>query len=174
MPRMRNGPNRRKVVNSAVQDYLKSLNSMTRSIVLETESVEKEHKCEWTDMNNAKKEEMMDRHFIPDDVRMHYKFERAASCCSFTTGWNSQPFSGSGCIIENQPLHLSQPNEWEELPSAIGGSNRQLSRSNNDLVYRNHDAVSVHVCTCLCVCECVREKEGLMYVPLLKYLSICK
>ena len=104
---------RRKIVNSALQDYLKSLNSMTRSIVLETETVEKEHKYNWTTLDEARKEDLVNDHFMPADVRLHYDSERAASCCDI----RQSPERAGG----NQDL----PTHQEDLMSS------------RDLVYRN-------------------------------------
>ena len=149
------GLRNRKQVNSALQDYLKSLNSMTRSIVMETESVEREHQCEWKQMNHAMREEVVNDHFIPADVRFHYDFdysERAASRCSFTScaSWGGRchtPNSNS-FFMDNGPMHLSQPNDWEEWPSICGAplhggrgeaiTMKNMSRSNNDLMQRGN------------------------------------
>lgn len=125
------------MVNSALQDYLKSLNAMTRSIVLETETVEKENQCNWTKLDTAKKEDLMNDHFMPAGVRMQYDYERSASCYSFSTSWedpsacySSSYKEDSNPVMENRPLHLSQPNDWEASPSH---SKQQLSRSSRDL-----------------------------------------
>lgn len=133
-------------MNSAIQDYLKSLNAMTRSIVLETETVEKENQCNWKKMDSAKKDDLVNNHFMPADVRMQYEHERAASCCSFRSSWSADrdsmcfsqqypqchgPSQGLQ-VMESRPTHLSQPEEWEEYESS---GNRQLSRSQKDLVY---------------------------------------
>lgn len=155
----------RKRVNNALQDYLKSLNSMTRSIVLETETVEKEHQCEWQQMNYAMREEVMNDHFIPADVRFHYDFdysagERASSRCSFTSSasWGGRchtPSSNSFFMDSTAPMHLSQPNIWEEWPASVGtplqsrgrdALRNNLSRSNNDLMQRKEwDHSTAHV-----------------------------
>ena len=63
---------RRQMVSSAVSDYLKSLNSMTRSIVLEKEFVEERHAGEWPVMDETLQEEVVDEHFMPPDVHAHY------------------------------------------------------------------------------------------------------
>lgn len=60
------------MVSSAVSDYLKSLNSMTRSIVLEREFVEERHAGEWPVMDETLQEEVVDEHFMPPDVHAHY------------------------------------------------------------------------------------------------------
>jgi len=115
-------PQRRKAVNSALQGYFKSLNSMARSIVLETETVEKEHHCEWRVMDNAKKEEVVNEHFIPQDIRLHYSFDfpldrsvSQSSYCSAPPSWPGRPHSSHSMndsyYAENH--HLSQPSEWD-------------------------------------------------------------
>lgn len=63
---------RRRVVSSRVSDYLKSLNSMTRSIVLEKEYVEERHAGEWQRMDETLQEEVVDDYFMPPDVHAHY------------------------------------------------------------------------------------------------------
>ena len=63
---------RRRLVSSRVSDYLKSLNSMARSIVLEKEYVEERHGGEWRSMNEALQEEVVDDYFMPADVHAHY------------------------------------------------------------------------------------------------------
>lgn len=126
---------------------------MTRSIVLETETVEKEHQCNWTKLDTARKENLVNDHFVPADVRLHYENERAASCCSFSSGWSlgheasqgQYPLSyddDEGFVAENRPLHLSQPDDWEELPGP-GLHQRQLSRSTKELMYSNNGSSMV-------------------------------
>lgn len=63
---------RRQILSSTVADYLKSLNSMTRSIVLEKECVEEKHASDWGIMDEAQQEEVVDEHFMPPDVHAHY------------------------------------------------------------------------------------------------------
>ena len=63
---------RRRIVSSRVSDYLKSLNSMTRSIVLEKEYVEERHAGQWPAMDETLQEEVVDEHFMPADVHAHY------------------------------------------------------------------------------------------------------
>ena len=82
LPRQRHGPatspvpaasrSRRQIVSSRVSDYLKSLNSMTRSIVLEKEYVEERHAGEWPVMDETLQEEVVDDYFMPPDVHAHY------------------------------------------------------------------------------------------------------
>lgn len=118
---------RRKLVNNALQDYLKSLNAMTRSIVLETESVEKENHCDWTQMDAAKREEIMNEHFVPSGIRLQYERERASSCCSFTSSRSLGQFASQQDVLveENRPTHLSQ------------SSSKVPSRSSKDIMYTN-------------------------------------
>ncbi len=111
---------------------------MTRSIVLETETVEKENQCNWKKLDTARKEDLVNDHFMPAGVRMHYEHERAASCCSFTSNRSAEleslggPSSasqglqyGDELVVENRPLLHSQPGNW------------QRSRSARDLAYEN-------------------------------------
>ena len=109
---------RRKLVNDALQDYLKSLNAMTRSIVLETESVEKEHHGDWKEMDPAKKEDLVNDHFMPTGVRLQYEAERSSSCCSFSSTRSFGRLSSREDILmpQNRSLqHSSQPSsDWEE------------------------------------------------------------
>ena len=124
---------RRKMVSSAVQDYLKScLNSMARSIVLEKETVEHEHQKDWAVMNSAKREEVVDEHFIPCGVRAHYDGD------SVVGDWRSlSPFvmHDSG-----KPLHLSQPSVWEQ----------EEYEANSNLVLKNKSATWVSWCLYIC------------------------
>ena len=112
---------------------------MTRSIVLETETVEKENQCDWKKLDVARKEDLVNNHFMPADVRLHYEHERAASCCSFTSSRSADGLLGPGSasqgvqyedelVVENRPQHLSQPGSWDHP---------QRSRSTKDLVYEN-------------------------------------
>eukprot|EP00731_Ephydatia_muelleri_P036456 Em0258g11a len=101
-------PNR-SVVSSAVQEYLKSLNFMTRTIVLETETVEKEHRERWTNLDQSRREELVNEHFIPSEVRVQYT-------SGFVGGWQRMP---RGTSVDNRPLHLSQPTGEEEWKSLL-------------------------------------------------------
>lgn len=123
---------------------------MARSIVLETETVEKEHQCHWRRMDDAKKEEVVNDHFIPQDIRMHYDFDlsmdRSTSRCSLSSmppTWGRPQSAHSmndGMLIpENgRPLHLSQPNEWPEGWSNhhVDNQRQQLGQSQEELSYR--------------------------------------
>lgn len=117
---------RRKMVSSAVQDYLKScLNSMARSIVLEKETVEHEHQKDWAVMNSAKREEVVDEHFIPCGVRAHYHGD------SLVGDWRRSPFVT--VADSSKPLHLSQPSVWEQ----------EEYEANSNLVLKNKSATWV-------------------------------
>ena len=63
---------RRQILSNRVSDYLKSLNSMTRSIVLEKEYVEERHAGEWQCMDETLQEDVVDDYFMPLDVHAHY------------------------------------------------------------------------------------------------------
>lgn len=115
---------------------------MTRSIVLETETVEKENKCNWTQLDAAKKEDLVNDHFMPAGVRMQYDSERAASCCSFSSGVSLERTNQDVAVyreVENAPLHLSQPSDWEGMST----HKKQMSRSSRDLVYANEWSANV-------------------------------
>jgi len=99
---------------------------MTRSIVLETETVEKENECNWKKLDTAKKEDIVNDHFMPVGIRMHYEHERSASCCSFSS--SSSTDTGSLCqvprshegslILENRPPSRgSYSSEWSSAVS---------------------------------------------------------
>ena len=75
----------RELVNDTLQNYLKSLNAMARTIVLETETVEKEHNCDWKKIDAARKEDIVNKHFVPCEVRQRYGAQRASSSCSVTS-----------------------------------------------------------------------------------------
>ena len=66
------GSRSRQLLSSRVSDYLKSLNSMTRSIVLEKEYVEGRHAGEWQSMDETLQEDVVDDYFMPLDVHAHY------------------------------------------------------------------------------------------------------
>lgn len=105
---------------------------MTRSIVLETESVEKEHHCDWKEMDPAKKENIVNDHFVPTGVRVHYETERASSCCSFASARSLGQFSSQEDILmpRRSSLHSPQPSsDWDE-PRRFSSSN--LLSSSND------------------------------------------
>ena len=110
---------RRNHVSGAVQEYLKSLNAMTRSIVLETATVEKENEDRWTGLNESLKQEIMDDHFIPSGVRFNYE----------VGNWRRKPSQAFISVPVVESLNLSQPtgeDEWEymfEQSAAQSGNN---------------------------------------------------
>ena len=108
--------------------------------------MEKENQCNWKKLDTAHKEDLVNDHFVPADVRMHYEHERAASRCSFSSSRSADQLEGfrapssasqygDELVVENRPLHLSQPGDW------------QRSRSTKDLVYENEWS-SNHVSKC--------------------------
>lgn len=121
---------------------------MARSIVLETETVEKEHEVQWRCMDDAKKEEVVNDHFIPQDIRMHYDFDLSMDRSSSRTSFSSMPpvwgrpqsshSMNDGVFHENNsPLHLSQTNEWPgEWSFHTDNQQRQLGQSQEELSYR--------------------------------------
>ena len=90
---------------------------MTRSIVLETESVEKEHDCDWKKLDASKKEDIVNDHFVPTGVRMQYEIERASSCCSFSSmrSLGQFPREDVGMHRHTSSLHSPQSSsDWDE------------------------------------------------------------
>lgn len=135
---------RRKAVNTALQGYFKSLNSMARSIVLETETVEKEHQCQWKLLNNATKEEVVNDHFIPPDIRLQYNFD-SVQCNSFSSipsGHCGRPQSAHSM---NDALFCdgSQGNK-----SSAHCQSNKLRHSQDDLSNKDHFSRSM-VSNCL-------------------------
>lgn len=116
---------RRKLVSSAVQDYLKSLNAMTRSIVLEKETLEEDHAQNWSSMNVTKREEIEDEHFVPSGVRERYNAGAARQRYPRTAPQTAARLLRAPRGDASGRMHLSQPADWEEY------------EANNDLVMRN-------------------------------------
>ncbi len=111
---------RRKLVSSAVQDYLKSLNAMTRSIVLETESLEEGNRQKWSNMNVTTREEIVDDHFVPSGVRAQYT-AGARRQERYPMQSRARPQSAGRLLRVPQGdgrTHLSQPADWEEHEAA--------------------------------------------------------
>ncbi len=144
---------RRKEVNNVLQGYLKSLGSMARSIELEKETVKQEH-LQWTSMDDAAKEEVVNDHFIPQDIRLQYSFDfpidrsvSRASHCSVPPSWPSRPHSAHSMHdgMFQDESSFSQPNDWE-------GEYRQRRQlpgsSQEDLSYREHRGNNLVSGTC--------------------------
>ncbi len=134
---------RRKEVNNALQGYLKSLSSMTRSIVLEKETVKQEHR-QWTNMDDAAKEEAVNDHFIPQDIRLQYTFDfpidrsiSRSSYCSVPSGWPARPHSAHS-MNDSNSYHNLNPNDWEDDHQL----QRNINSSQEDLSYQDHTLVS--------------------------------
>ena len=65
---------------------------MTRSIVLETETLAHEHLRDWVDMNDARKEEVVNDHFIPTGVRAQYERAHYVNIDTLLASRGSAPF----------------------------------------------------------------------------------
>lgn len=57
---------------SVLQEYFKSTNALARSIMLEKSTVENEHGHSWTVLSDSRRDEIVDDHFVPTDVREQY------------------------------------------------------------------------------------------------------
>ena len=55
-----------------LQDYFKSTNALNRSIMLEKSTVENQHGHSWTILSDSKRDEIVDEHFVPSQVRDQY------------------------------------------------------------------------------------------------------
>ncbi|CAI8055516.1 hypothetical protein GBAR_LOCUS30307 [Geodia barretti] len=102
---------RRQILSNRVSDYLKSLNSMTRSIVLEKEYVEERHAGEWQCMDETLQEDVVDDYFMPLDVHAHYG-TLPRSRCSYR-----EPRSPSAASTSSHDQRFSFRNAW--VPSAL-------------------------------------------------------
>lgn len=58
--------------SSLLQDYFKSSNALSRSIIMEKCSVEQQHSKQWTGLSDSKRDEIVDKYFVPSDVRDQY------------------------------------------------------------------------------------------------------
>ena len=58
---------------SLLQEYFKSTNALTRSIMLEKSTVENEHKHNWTILSDSRRDEIVNDHFVPSQVREQYE-----------------------------------------------------------------------------------------------------
>ena len=59
------------VLQECVKTYFASLNSISRSIVLESEALQ-ELCPEWESLNAKQQEEILNKHFVPSNVAAHY------------------------------------------------------------------------------------------------------
>lgn len=63
------------VLQECVKTYFASLNSISRSIVLESEALQQ--LCpEWENLNAKQQEELLNKHFVPSSVAEHYCYDR--------------------------------------------------------------------------------------------------
>ena len=56
-----------------LQEYFKSTSALTRSIILEKNSVEKEHSQHWTVLSDSRRDQIVNEHFVPSDIRELYE-----------------------------------------------------------------------------------------------------
>lgn len=71
------------VLQECVKTYFASLNSISRSIVLESEALQ--NLCpEWENLNAKQQEELLNKHFVPNSVVEHYSYDRCLSPFSDT------------------------------------------------------------------------------------------
>ena len=103
---------RRQILSNRVSDYLKSLNSMTRSIVLEKEYVEERHAGEWQCMDETLQEDVVDDYFMPLDVHAHYG-TLPRSRCSYR-----EPRSPSAASTSSHDQRFSFRNAWVPVSHA--------------------------------------------------------
>lgn len=134
-PRVRLPPLRQR----KLQDYLKSLNSMTRSIVLETETLAHEHHRDWDDMNDARREEVVNNHFIPTGVRVQYERARYVNIDALRVPCGPC-YNGNG----TGPATLSQP---LERVAAAGTNSDVTSRSHTPALVSSSSFVSIGAAT---------------------------
>ena len=126
-----------------LQDYLKSLNSMTRSIVLETETLTHEHHRDWEDMNDARREEVVNDHFIPTGVRAQYERARYVNIDALRVPRAARAARGRPYGAVNgtaSPASLSQP---LECIAAVDASSDVTSRSHTPAPVSSSSFVSV-------------------------------
>jgi len=67
---------RSSALQECVKTYFASLNSISRSIVLESEALQKLFGPDWEQMNAKQQEELLNKHFMPSRVKEHYTGDR--------------------------------------------------------------------------------------------------
>jgi len=67
------------VLQECVKTYFASLNSISRSIVLESEALQSLLGPEWENLNAKQQEELLNRHFVPNNVVEHYNSGRRST-----------------------------------------------------------------------------------------------
>lgn len=114
-----------------LQDYLKSLNSMTRSIVLETETLAHEHHRDWEGMNDARREEVVNDHFIPTGVRAQYERARYVNIDALRATRGPRPFGArhNNGTASSAPLSqpLSQPQPLQRVAAAAADARSDVT-----------------------------------------------
>ena len=71
------------VLQECVKTYFASLNSISRSIVLESEALQ-ELCPDWESLDAKQKEEMLNKHFVPSNVAAHYSVNGDRSVSPFS------------------------------------------------------------------------------------------
>lgn len=97
-------------------------------------------------MDASRKEDLVNNHFMPADVRMQYEHERAESSCSLSSSWEGTiqgqqyPSSacGNGLVMENRTM---QSSDWD----------KDHDSSHQDLIYANEWSSTVSL-------ECMHVK----------------
>jgi len=85
-------------LQECVKTYFASLNSISRSIVLESEALQKVFGPDWENMNAKQQEELLNKHFVPSRVKDHYMGDRSSS----------SPFSETEPEIDVKPATSRQ------------------------------------------------------------------
>lgn len=67
------------VLQECVKTYFASLNSISRSIVLESEALQNLFGPEWENLNPKQQEDLLNRHFVPNSVVEHYNSDRRST-----------------------------------------------------------------------------------------------
>ena len=79
---------------SLLQEYFKSTNALTRSIMLEKSTVENKHGHSWTVLSDSRRDEIVNNHFVPSDVREQYTsgglVPRNRSLCSRLSDYSQE------------------------------------------------------------------------------------
>ena len=70
-------------LQECVKTYFASLNSISRSIVLESEALQKVFGPDWENMNAKQQEELLNKHFVPSRVKDHYTGDRRPTSPAF-------------------------------------------------------------------------------------------
>ena len=92
--------------SSMLQDYFKSANALSRSIMLEKCSVEQQHSKQWTVLSDSKRDEIVDEYFVPNVVREQYEAGLISSRPQWRSGSKQSldrfHYSSQGHLDEDQ------------------------------------------------------------------------